>query len=115
MAKQSPIEMLYVIISHKKLADVEKIFEKHGISHFSVMMGKGTANSTLGDIFGFGIIDRDIITTVIPVKLANDILDELNTTLKLDIPHKGVAFTTTIDAITSDALEIMNINLEDLK
>lgn len=115
MAKQSPIEMLYVIASHKKLADVKKIFEDHGISHFSVMMGKGTANSTLGDIFGFGIIDRDIITTVVPVKHAGQILDELNEALKLDVPHNGVAFTTTIDAITSDVLDIMNIKLEDLK
>lgn len=112
---KSPIEMLYVIVSHKNLKKVNTIFSEYGISHYSILMGKGTAQSKLGDIFGFGIIDRDVIVAVINKTDSTQLLSALDDTLKLSVPHHGVAFTTEISAITSDVIDLLNLNLEEKK
>lgn len=112
---KSPIEMLFVIVSHKQYKKATAVLEQNNISHHSVLMGKGTAESKLGDIFGFGIIDRDIISAVIKKEESNKILDELNTTLNLSEEHMGVAFTTEISAVTSDIFDLLNIKVEGLK
>lgn len=111
----SPIEMLFVIVSHIQYKKVASVLEQNNISHHSVLMGKGTAESKLGDIFGFGIIDRDIVSAVIKKKESSKILNELNTALNLSEEHMGVAFTTEISAVTSDIFELLNIKVEELK
>lgn len=107
----SPIEILFVIIGHKNLEKVYEIFENNGIEYKTVMPGKGTAESKLGDLFGFGIIDRDVITTVVKTEQRSKILQELDAKLKLSEPHNGVAFSMSIDAVTSDVLQMLNIKL----
>lgn len=108
---KSPIEMLYVIVSHKNLKKVNAIFSDFGISHYSVLPAKGTAESKLGDIFGFGIIDRDVIVAVVNKTDSVQLLNTLDDALKLSTPHHGVAFTTEISAITSDVIDLLNLKL----
>ena len=107
----SPIEMLFVIVGHKNLEKVYEIFENNGIEYKTVMPGKGTAESKLGDLFGFGIIDRDVIATVVKTAQRSKILSELDEKLNLSEPHNGVAFSMSIDAVTSAVLQLLNIKL----
>lgn len=107
----SPIEILFVIVGHKNLEKASEVLEDNGIQYKTVMPGKGTAESKLGDLFGFGIIDRDVITTVVKTEQRSKILSELDEKLNLSEPHNGVAFAMSIDAITSDVLQMLNIKL----
>lgn len=110
---ESPIEMLFVIVGHKNLEKVNNILSENQIEYKAVIPGKGTAESKIGDLFGFGIIDRDIVTTMIKTEQRSTILQQLDDALNLSKPHVGVAFSISIDAISSDVLQILNFSLGD--
>ena len=109
MAKETPIEMLFVIVSRNNVNNVQDILREFNTEYDLVIMGKGTADSKLGDIFGFGIINRDIVSTLITKTQSKQILDKLDKELQLSTPHNGVAFTIDIDAITSNVLDMFTI------
>ena len=106
----SPFEMLFVITSRNKLGLVDDVFLKYGICGNTTLMGKGTAASVLGDIFGFGIIDRDVVTAVVNSSDRLNVINDVSDSLNLTEPHNGVAFSININAITSDILDILNLS-----
>ena len=96
-----PIELLWIIIDSSKHEKVERLLVENEVNNKLVLMGKGTAKSTLGDIFSFGILDRDVIVCVVNTAQSQSLCQKLD---KLINPHgpTGVIFTTPIDAISSD-------------
>lgn len=114
MAKETPIEMLFVIVSRNDVEKVQQILRTHNTDYDLVLMGKGTADSKLGDIFGFGIIDRDVVCTLLNKTKSAEILNLLDEELQLSAPHRGVAFTIDINAITSNVLDMFTINREEI-
>ena len=98
---ESPIEILWIVIDKSKHEKVERKLDEFGINNKLVLMGKGTAKSTLGDIFSFGIIDRDVICSIVNKVDSPTIVEELDKQIN---PHgpTGVIFTTPLDAISSD-------------
>jgi len=98
---KSPIEVMWIIIDKAKHEKVERMLDEFGVNNKLVIMGKGTAKSTLGDIFSFGIIDRDVICCIVDKQISPTLLLQLD---RLINPHgpTGVIFTTPLDAISSD-------------
>ena len=97
----SPIELLWIIADQAKHDKIEDILASYEVNNKLIIMGKGTAKSTLGDIFSFGIIDRDVICCIVSTKQSPEICQAVNNLIN---PHgpTGVIFTTPIDAISSD-------------
>lgn len=97
----SPIELLWIVIDKAKHAKVERALMENDVNNKMVLMGKGTAKSTLGDIFSFGIIDRDVIVCIIEKSKSTELCEMLDNLIN---PHgpTGVIFTTPLDAISSD-------------
>ncbi|MGN1162688.1 MAG: hypothetical protein ACI4T2_02070, partial [Christensenellales bacterium] len=62
--KNYPLQLLTCITYRDDVKNVEKIFDKFNLSEHCVLMGKGTAESAIGDLFGFGVIDRDVTCAI---------------------------------------------------
>lgn len=113
MKKQYPLQLLACITYREKVKLVEKIFEQHGVAVHEVLMGKGTAQSMLGDLFGFGIIDRDIICAIANTKSCEKIIEELDTQLNFAETQSGICFCVPVNAISSDLFVQLNLKGEN--
>lgn len=110
MKKNYPLQLLTCITNRESVKHVEKIFEQFGVVEHGVLMGKGTAQSMLGDLFGFGIIDRDIVCGIVNTEMSKKIIDALDQKLNLKKSDSGICFCVPVNAISSDLFEQLNLN-----
>jgi len=109
---KSPIEVLVVIADTSYYSRIKKILKSFKIDGQIVMYGQGTAKTNLGDIFGFGIMEKDVITTIVDTNKAEEIcktlIDEINAK-----GENGIVFTMPISAISSDLFQIVKEDKND--
>ena len=98
---KSPIELLWIIIDKAKYDKVNNCLAQHGVNNQLTLMAKGTAKSMIGDIFSFGVLDRDVICAIVDTHITDTLCADLD---KIINPHgpTGVIFVTPLDAISSD-------------
>lgn len=107
-----PLQLLTCITYRDNVKSVEKIFDDFLIAEHCVLMGKGTSASKLGDLFGFGVIDRDVICAVVDLQKSKEIINKLSNVLDFENSHSGICFCVPIDAISSDLLAFLNLGIE---
>ena len=110
--KNYPLQLLTCITYRDEVKSVEKIFDKFDIAEHCVLMGKGTAASKLGDLFGFGVIDRDVTCAIVDSQKCKDIIFELDQKFNFNNTHSGICFCVPVDAISSDLFAFLNLNRE---
>lgn len=110
MKNNYPLQLLTCITYREDVKNVEKIFEQFGVVEHSVLMGKGTAQSMLGDLFGFGIIDRDIVCAIVNLKMSEDIIEALDQKFNFAKTDTGICFCIPVSAISSDLISQLNLN-----
>lgn len=108
--KNYPLQLLTCITYRGDVKNVEKIFDKFNLSEHCVLMGKGTAESAIGDLFGFGVIDRDVTCAIVDSQTSKIIVEELDKTFNFSNSHNGICFCIPVDAISSDLLTFLNLN-----
>lgn len=109
MKKNYPLQLLTCITYRENVKHVEKIIEQFGVVEHGVLMGKGTAQSLIGDLFGFGIIDRDIVCMIVDLNMSKDIIAELDKKFDFDKSENGICFCIPVNAISSDLFEQLNL------
>lgn len=109
MKKNYPLQLLTCITYREDVKHVEKIFEQFGVVEHGVLMGKGTAQSLLGDLFGFGIIDRDIVCGIVDTDMSKKIIDALDEKFNFANTESGICFCVPVNAISSDLFEQLNL------
>ncbi len=109
--KRYPLRLLIVVIDRDKSKIVEKAFDDFSIVEKTTLVARGTAATALGDIFNFGIIDRDIICAIVEENRLNLVTEKLDNII--DFQEKGLAlrFCVPISAISSDLFKLLNLNL----
>jgi len=106
----APFELLITIVERGKSDKVCEILSVHDCQHNLITLGEGTAKSAASDIFGFGIVEREIIWSLVDPIMTNKILKTLNETLELDKPQRGIAMTIPCNAASNLMLDILGIN-----
>lgn len=107
---KSPINLLIVIVNrHKGDSVVAALNEKNITAHVNCM-GYGTSESGIADLFGFGIIERDIVASLVPSTESKNILEELNGKFNFDEPHNGLAFTVPVNSIEKKLFDFIKVN-----
>lgn len=108
--KQSPLEILICIVDKKMCKEATTILENNGYYTYLTTMGTGTtAKSKAGDFFGFGVIEREVIITLLDKESLERIIPILKTELKLDKPHTGILLTIPLSSATSELLDAFGI------
>lgn len=106
---KAPVEIIIVIADREKSEHASAILEAHAGAHNLIFRGKGTAQSDIANIFGFGIIEREIVIGFIDVDYSEKALITLNEELKLYEPHNGIAMTVPISSIGNNVLDMLGI------
>ena len=71
--------------------------------------GKGTAESEIADIFGFGLSDRVISATLVPESGQEKLVKELSDDLGLEKDSYGLAMLLDINSASSVVLDMLGI------
>ena len=106
----APFELLVTIVERGKSEKVCEILTVHDCSFNLTTLGEGTAKSQAEDIFGFGIVEREIIWSLVNPLISDKILDTLNNVLELEKPQRGIAMTIPCNAASNLMLDILGIN-----
>ena len=110
-AIKSPIALLMSIIEDDRAKDVEKYLSDNHLSTGISFMSKGTAESDIADIFGFGMNDRVVIVAIIPIAQKDRILADINEITGVEKDTYGLNMILNIQSVSSNLLENMNIKL----
>jgi hypothetical protein len=99
--------LLLVIVNRHEGHNVVNILNKNKIESHINCIGHGTSESGIAELFGFGIIERDMVLSIIPNELNEKILDDLNNVFNFDEPHKGLALTIPVNKIEKKLLNLI--------
>lgn len=108
---ESPISLLISIIDDEIARDVEQYLNKNDLNQGIVFIGKGTAESDIADIFGFGMSDKNIIACMIPNAKKDKIINDINEITGVETDNYGLNMVLKLQSVSSNLLEMMNIKL----
>lgn len=110
-----PFEVMIVIVDRGEGENVIEVLENNHINQVLKLQGRGTAESEMADIFGFGVIERDIIACFIDEDRSKALVELIYTDLHLNVEHSGLVFTLQPSSATLDLLESLNIEVQNGK
>ena len=108
---KSPISLLLSIVDENVADDLEKYLNEKQLNTGIIFKGKGTAESEIADIFGFGMNDKVIVACIIPVSEKNKILDDINEITGVEKDNYGLNMVLRIQSAGSNILDMMNIKV----
>lgn len=114
MAKKKvicPIEIVCVTIDRKLEKDVEEVLHKHEVHNFVTFLADGTAKSSMGDLFGFGIAEKSVLVGLVDRERSRNLLEDLREEIGYDKDGRGLAMTLPLSSATSTMLDMLNIEL----
>ena len=91
---KSPLDIVIAICDDKKGEEVEEYLHSAHLDAGLLFMGKGTAESEIADLFGFGMNNRDIVAVMVPVEKTDKVVKRIN-----DITEKYYFSTSFILAL----------------
>jgi len=109
---KTPINLLISIIDDDIALEVEKYLSDHKLNSGILFNGKGTAESDIADIFGFGMRDKSIVACIIPVSQKEKILSDINDITGVETDNYGLNMVIKLQSATSNLLEFMNIKVD---
>lgn len=92
------LELLFIIVNHSNERKIIKLINKYKIGFKFVMYGEGTASSSLLEYFDLNDEEKVIITSILPVNLAKQILLDLKTKINVEDIGKGIAFSIPLSS-----------------
>lgn len=104
-----PYQILIVITDCEKWMEetVLNILNRYLTDKAIVSRAKGTAPSTMSEIFGFGTSEKSITSAIIESKNSNEIVGKLTDTLKFNETNNGIVFTLPITSMDSRIFYLM--------
>ena len=78
-------------------------------------MGKGTAESEIADLFGFGMNNRDIVAVMVPVEKTDKVVKRINDITGIERDTYGHTIVMPLSSASSNLLELARVNLDSTK
>ena len=106
-----PLQALVLICNDDEKLEktAYETLKSFGVTHELIHHATGTASSAILDMLGVGISKKIILSTFIPTEEATNIIQALDTSLKLEEKNKGIAFTLPITGMASNIMEELEI------
>ena len=95
--------------------DYEKEFEeylaKKHLNKGIIFRGKGTAESQIADIFGFGLSDKMVTALLVRESEQNKVLKDITKVLGIEKDTYGLAMLLEVSSASSTMLDMMCISI----
>lgn len=107
---KSPIDLLFVVTNSDAVEKLNEILNRYKLNNNLAIFANGTVDSEIVDLFGFGILNRMLTTSIIQTSKSQELLKNISDELGFETEEgKGIAFTVPINSIEKYGLNILNI------
>lgn len=103
------INILLAICEDEQQAILEDFVSRKKLNNSIIFKAKGTAESEIADIFGFGLSDRVVLASVVKETGQEKLVKEMSTALGIEKDAYGLAMVLDINSVSSTLLEMMGI------
>lgn len=116
MAKESnkikaPIELIMAICDKGLGEELEKYIQSQGLKAGVIMSGKGTAESMVADLFGFGLDEKDILMVIVPVEQTEKIVGGINAITGIEDDRYGLTMVLPLSSADSNIIDLAGVLL----
>lgn len=94
-----PIKLIVCIVSRGTSERITELCLSHRIAFHLTLHGHGTADSNILDYLGLGETEKDVVLLCVRQSNADDFLKRLSTTLHLNKPGTGIAFSIPLSSV----------------
>ena len=112
---KSPLDIVIAICDDKKGEEVEEYLHSAHLDAGLLFMGKGTAESEIADLFGFGMNNRDIVAVMVPVEKTDKVVKRINDITVIERDTYGLTIVMPLSSASSNLLELARVNLDPTK
>lgn len=95
------LKLLVVIVDREKGKKLAEILHEEHVHFQYITSGVGTANSEILDLLGLGGVEKTVAICLEVEAHAPLLMDRLHSSLKLDRPGHGIAFTMPLSGVCS--------------
>ncbi len=100
-------QMLFLIGTPKLVHKAVGMFQEGSVPVQYTIHAQGTASSEIMDMLGLGGVEKDVMLSMMPKALADQMLKKLRKTLHLGMPNTGIAFTVTMSSCSGHMIRLM--------
>jgi len=114
MKKQTVTDKFSVLIAicdDEQKQDLEEYLSNKKLKNGLMFMGKGTAESQVADIFGFGLSDKVITALLVPMSKQEKVIKEITDLLRIEVDRYGLTMLLDVSSASSVVLEMMGIEI----
>ena len=108
---KAPVELIIAICDKGIGDDLERYINSQGITSGILMNGKGTAESMVADLFGFGMNNKDILMCVVPIDKTDIIVAGINAITGIEADKYGLTMVLPMSGADSNLLDLVGVLL----
>ncbi len=108
-----PFEILVCFTNRGKGEKVAELLNQNGITNIIQLMGKGTTESEIADLFGFGVAERDVVACFIESNKGSAMVEIIYTDTELNIEDNGVVFTMQPSSAAANLLSFLKLGVNN--
>ena len=112
---KSPVEIIVAICDDSKGELIEKYLHSVHLNAGLLFMGKGTAESEIADLFGFGMNNRDIVAVVVPCDKTQKVVKKINEITGIEKDSYGLTFVMPLSSASSNLLDLARVQIDNTK
>ena len=101
--------VLIAICDDEQKEELEEYLAQKKLKNGLIFMGKGTAESQVADIFGFGLSDKIITALLVPMSSQEKILKQITDLLRIEVDRYGLTMLLEVSSASSAVLDMMGI------
>ena len=89
--------------------ELQEFLEKYQLNNGLIFIGKGTAESDIADIFGFGLSDKLITCVLVPEHSQEKMIKELTDVLGIEQDHFGLTMLLETSSASSAVMSMLGL------
>jgi nitrogen regulatory protein PII len=98
--KNMELELICIIVNYGMGSKIAKTAKHSGISGDTILLARGTVGNQLCDYIGLSDIRKEVLYLIADRETAYQALEKINNEYKFHKPNHGIAFTTSISAVS---------------
>lgn len=103
--------LLLAICNDESLQELDEYLTEKKLKNGLMFMGKGTAESDIADLFGFGLSDMAILALLVPESSQEKILKDITDFLGIENENYGLAMLLEVSSASSVVLDMLGIKV----
>ena len=113
MKKETVVDKFSVMLAicdSDQEEDLEGFLKKNNLTNGLIFIGKGTAESNIADIFGFGLSDKIISCVLVPEHSQEKLILELTDVLGIERDHYGLTMLLETSSASSVVMDMLGLS-----